>query len=595
MSILGRSISKSGKSAGERTLPSLEKTSLKVIRSTVIIASLLTLLSVWLGILAILLPYSWHQGSLETQAINAAVVSILSAPEGQEIASVARNAISILDGTRIRGDVDSALSSATSRDELRAILRERARIVSADSHSTMEKRLIEAAVLLAFAACMMIFLILRVIPLSKALRNIFSQLHMVFSALDRTTTKRTSVRQEERKEIWQETREFVRRSNTILNELEFHNDLLLILQSQEDLESTLRILFPMIGHYLPCERLAVAFLDQSGEVIAESAVTTVAEVRLGPGYSLPVLTTSLADVAKNGRARIIGDLESHFKATGSESTRLILEEGYGSSLTIPLTFGQRCVGFLFLNAQSKDAYQGYHIPIAERFGASLAGPIYHHYLVQLLLAESSKTFVKAMEHRDNETGDHLNRMSQYSAAIAKRLMRKPGFAESLGPRERRELSWYSPLHDLGKVGIPDAVLLKPGPLDKEERRIIETHVVIGLNIIGSLDESLSRYLPRHPFGTALDIVGGHHERWDGAGYPYGKKGTEIPVSARIVAAADIFDALTSKRPYKEAWSFDKAYSHLEGLAGTHLDPDVFTALAECRSEIESIALKYQEI
>lgn len=584
-----------GNKTGELTLPSLEKTSLKVIRSTIIIASLLILLSVWLGVLAILLPYSWHQGSLETQAINAAVVSILSAPEEQELAVVAQKAVSILEGTRISNDVAWALLSATNRDELRTVLRNRARFVSAESHSTMEKRLIEAAVLITFAAGMMLFLIMRVVPLSKALRNIFNQLHVVFSAFDRSTTKRTSARQDEVKEIWLETREFVRRSNTILNELEFHNDLLLILQSQEDLESTLRILFPMIGHYLPCERLAVAFVDQSGDVIAETAVTTAVEVKLGPGYSLPILKTSLTDVAKNGRVRIIGDLESHFKATGSESTLLILEEGYGSSLTIPLTFGQRCVGFLFLNARAKDAYQGFHIPVAERFGASLAGPIYHHYLVQLLLAESSKTFVKAMEHRDNETGDHLNRMSLYSAAIAKRLIGKPGYDEFLGPRARRELLWYSPLHDLGKVGIPDAVLLKPGPLDKEERRIIETHVVIGLNIIGSLDESLSRYLPRHPFSTALDIVGGHHERWDGAGYPYGKKGTEIPVSARIVAAADIFDALTTKRPYKEAWSFDKAYSHLEGLAGTHLDPAVFAAIAECRPEIESIAQKYHEL
>ncbi len=542
--------------------------------------------------------FSFHSqaagSSLEAQAINAAVVSILSAPEDLEIAVVAQEVLSILEGTQMETDVVLAIFSAVSRDDLRAVLRDRARIVSAESNAVMEKRLVQATVLIAGAACMMIFLILRVIPLSKAFRNIFNQLHVVFSAFDRSTTNRTSVRQKEEKETWQETREFVRRSNAILNEFEFHNDLLLVLQNQDDLESTLHILFPMIGHYLPCERLAVAFVDQSGDVIAETAVTTVAEVELGPGFSLPIIKTSLGDVAKNGRARIIGDLESHFNATGSESTHLILQEGFGSSLTIPLTFGQRCVGFLFLNARAKDAYQGFHIPIAERFGASLAGPIYHHYLVQLLLAESAKTFVKAMEHRDNETGEHLNRMSLYSAAIAKRLIGKPGYDEFLGPRERRELLWYSPLHDLGKVGIPDAVLLKPGPLDKEERRIMETHVVIGLNIIGSLDESLSRYLPRHPFSTALDIVGGHHERWDGAGYPFGKKGTEIPVSARIVAAADILDALTTKRPYKEAWSFDKAFSHMAGLAGSHLDAVVFAALEGCRLEVEAISAKYSE-
>ncbi|OHD20526.1 MAG: hypothetical protein A2Y38_21240 [Spirochaetes bacterium GWB1_59_5] len=550
---------------------------------------MLSLLSVWLGILAILLPYSRHQVRLETQAINAAIVSILSAPADIEISTVATAVLSILESTQVDRDVASALLSATNRDELRTVLRDRARIVSTNSSTALEHRLIEAAVLIAVAAAMMIFLITRIVSLSEAFRKLLDQLHVVFGAFDRSATKRSSILQEENKETWKETREIMHRSNAILHELDFDNELLSILQRQVDLEATLRILFPMLGPYLPCERLAVAFVDQFGEVVAETAVTTAHEPKIGPGYSMQISKTSLQTVFRECRVRIIGDLEQYYNETGSETTGLILEEGFRSSLTIPLIFGQRCIGFLFLNAHAKNAYQGFHIPVAERFGASLAGPMYHHYLVQLLLAESSKTFVKAMEHRDNETGDHINRMSLYSAAVARRLVGRPGYDEYLGPRERRELLWYSPLHDIGKVGIPDVVLLKPGPLDKEERRIVETHVEIGLQIIGSLDESLSRYLPRHPFGTALDIVGGHHERWDGSGYPFGKRETEIPVSARIVAAADILDALTTKRPYKEAWSFDKAYSHMAGLAGTHLDPAVFAALVECRTEIESIA------
>ncbi len=583
-----------GGNAPEASLPSLEEMSKKITRSTILIATVLALLSIWLGILAILLPYTRYQIRLETQAINTAVVAILSAPENISMAEVTREALSKLAGTRMELDLAPDLLAATDRDQLRKTLREQAVILSDQSHAITERRLIEAAILLAAAAVMMIFLMTRIRSLSAAQREIFSQARMVFSAFDRSTTRRASVELETGKQAWKETREIMQRSNAILRELDFNNDLLAILQSQGDLESTLRILFPMIGNYLPCERLAVAFVDQSGEVIAETAITTAVEPKIGPGYSMAISQTSLPAVAKECRVRIIGDLEQHHRMTGSETTRLIIEEGFGSSLTIPLTFGQRCVGFMFLNSRAKNAYQGFHIPVAERFGASLAGPIYHHYLVQLLLAESSKTFVKAMEHRDNETGDHINRMSLYSAAIARCLVGKPGYAEFLGPRQRRELLWYSPLHDIGKVGIPDAVLLKPGALDKEERRIVETHVEIGLSMIGSLDEALSRYLPRPPFTTAVDIVGGHHERWDGTGYPFGKKGTEIPVTARIVAAADILDALTSKRPYKEAWSFDKAFSHLAGLAGTHLDPAVSAALLECRTELEAISVKYSE-
>lgn len=552
-------------------------------------------MSVWLVVLAILLPFSRHQSRLETQAINAAVSTILSAPDDLEIAVIIREALAKLDGTRMETVLTPALVSATDRDELRTILRDGAIRLSNESYAITERRLIEAAILIALAAGIMIFLITRVSSIFGAHRKIFNQLHLVLGAFDRSTTKRTTVRLDEEGEAWLETRAIIHRSNEILQELDFDHDLLSILQSQTDLESTLRILFPMIGHYLPCERLAVAFVDQFGEVVAETAVTTAAEPRIGPGFFMPISKTSLSDVLKEGRVRIIGDLEKHYQATGSETTLLILEEGFGSSLTIPLTFGQRCVGFLFLNARAKDAYQGSQIPVAERFGASLSGPIYHHYLVQLLLAESSKTFVKAMEHRDNETGQHLNRISLYSAAVARRLIGKPGYSEFLGPRERRDLLWYSPLHDLGKVGIPDAVLLKPGPLEKEERRVMETHVEIGLRIIGSLDESLSRYLPRPPFSTALDIVGCHHERWDGTGYPLGRKGTEIPVSARIVAVADILDALTTKRPYKDAWSFDDAFRHMAGIAGSHLDPTVFAALKECRAELEAISAEYSEL
>jgi putative two-component system response regulator len=150
------------------------------------------------------------------------------------------------------------------------------------------------------------------------------------------------------------------------------------------------------------------------------------------------------------------------------------------------------------------------------------------------------------------------------------------------------------MDNIGKVGIPDSILLKPGPLTPDERTIMETHVEKGSQIISSLNEALSRYLPRPPFSTAIAIIEGHHERWDGKGYPRGVKGESIPIEARIVAAADILDALTTKRPYKEAWSFEEAYRHMAGLSGTHLDSGVYEALVECRAEIERIAVEYRE-
>lgn len=185
---------------------------------------------------------------------------------------------------------------------------------------------------------------------------------------------------------------------------------------------------------------------------------------------------------------------------------------------------------------------------------------------------------RAAEYRDNETGLHIIRMSQYSALLAKHLGWTPADCELM--------LHASPMHDVGKIGIPDAVLLKPGKFEPAEWEVMKTHAVIGGDILAEDDADL--------LVLARIIALSHHEKWDGSGYPLGLAGEAIPQAGRIVAVADVFDALTSARPYKQAWSVEAAVAHIKDGAGSQFDPAVVAAFFTCLPEILAIRDRYRE-
>lgn len=170
-------------------------------------------------------------------------------------------------------------------------------------------------------------------------------------------------------------------------------------------------------------------------------------------------------------------------------------------------------------------------------------------------------------------------MVSYSVVLANGLKdhHLPGY--QMSKKSVLELERYAPSHDIGKVGIPDHILKKPGKLNSEEWQLMKTHPLIGANVFKGLREGLNVFDSEF-FKLAEDVARYHHEKWDGSGYPYGLSGIQIPVSARIVAIADVFDALSSKRVYKEAFSFERAVEIIQQDAGTHFDPvlvDIFLA------------------
>ena len=196
------------------------------------------------------------------------------------------------------------------------------------------------------------------------------------------------------------------------------------------------------------------------------------------------------------------------------------------------------------------------------------------------------------EIRDPETGNHLRRTQGYVRSLAEHLADHPRFADFLTPHAIDLLVKSAPLHDIGKVGIPDHILLKPGKLTPEEWEIMKTHAKLGRDAIEQAERDVDR--PLEFLVMAKDIAHYHHERWDGAGYPEGLAGDDIPIAARLMALADVFDALISQRVYKPPMSFEEAYAIIVAGRGSHFDPDVVDAFITCFEEFQEVALRYGE-
>lgn len=185
---------------------------------------------------------------------------------------------------------------------------------------------------------------------------------------------------------------------------------------------------------------------------------------------------------------------------------------------------------------------------------------------------------KAAEYKDENTSSHIKRVSNGAAAVAAKIGMKSEFVENL--------RYAAPMHDIGKIGIPDRILLKPGKLDPTEWEIMKQHTIIGGNILQGADDGFLKMAER--------IALSHHERWDGTGYPNGLEKEEIPLEGRIVAVVDVFDALTSKRPYKEPFSLERSFEIIQEGRGSHFDPGIVDVFLGIRNEITSIKAAYQD-
>ncbi len=186
--------------------------------------------------------------------------------------------------------------------------------------------------------------------------------------------------------------------------------------------------------------------------------------------------------------------------------------------------------------------------------------------------DTIQRLVIAAEHKDEDTGDHIVRMSRYSALIAEKL--------GLPDRDVQNIFYAAPMHDVGKIGIPDSILLKPSKLSDEECEIMKAHTTIGANILVNSKAEILQ--------VAHQIAISHHEKWNGRGYPMGLAGDKIPLAGRIVCLPDTFDALTSRRPYKDPYPVEIAYDIIRKEREQHFDPDIVDAFMDAIEEIQKI-------
>ncbi len=341
-------------------------------------------------------------------------------------------------------------------------------------------------------------------------------------------------------------------------------------------------------HYPFIDRVAVAIYEEERDLLKTFVYSSDIPSPL-QFYQITLSSTaSLCAIAASGQARVVNDL-SIFEHNGKTHSERIGKSGYGASYTVPLYNDGVFSGFIFLNSYRTNVFndavcQGVS-PFVHLIGLLVLKEM---DLVKILFGSVSSA-LDISHHRDPETGAHLERMSRYARIIANEIA--PLY--ELDDEYVEYIYRFAPLHDVGKIAIPDRILLKPGRLDEEEYREMKTHARKGREIMDRMLVNFHLEGLKHT-GILRNIIEFHHEAVDGSGYPEGRGGNDIPVESRIIAVADIFDALTSVRPYKEAWSNDDAFAELRRISGSKVDGQCVAVLESNLPLVEEIQRKFAD-
>ena len=339
---------------------------------------------------------------------------------------------------------------------------------------------------------------------------------------------------------------------------------------------------------IPCiDRIACVRYDRGDDLLKTFISSTRTGIPISRYEYKLANSRSLSELAASGDFRVIDDIPSAV-SPGNFHSDWLHDQGYRSSMTVPVFDNGNFFGLVFFDSTAPAAFN----PLVQRDVLLFSNLINMAVSSEMSIIRS----VIASTHiardfanlRDFETGGHLERMARYSRVIAKALAP----SRNLSDEFVEHVFLFAPLHDIGKIGIPDNILLKPGKLEPNERAVMESHVEKGIQMVDRIIGDFA--LNQLPDSSVLrNIVGGHHEWMDGTGYPRKLSGELIPIEARIVTTADIFDALTSKRPYKEAWSVASACEELRTMAANgKLDPECVEAMVSFSAQIEDIKERY---
>lgn len=360
---------------------------------------------------------------------------------------------------------------------------------------------------------------------------------------------------------------------------------------------TLRFINSTFSSFIPYNYIGIALISEDKKYLKASYGVSDGSIIGMPegvmGTTWPIRETSLKDLISLGETRIINDLEEYCADKPVKPyNQSVLESGIRSSISLPLKVSGEPMGVIFFSSRNKDVYNEEHVNFLRTLANSIAISLNQNLFISDIIYSSILALAKLAEARDEDTGEHLDRMSRYSRLIAQLLYENNVYSDEITLEYIDNIERFSPLHDIGKVGIRDGILLKPGRLTPEEFEEMKKHVTFGAQVLTTAEMNMQKK-GKSLFTMGIEIAEGHHEKWDGSGYPYGRKDYEIPLSARIVAVADVFDALTSKRPYKEAFPLEMSMNIILEGRGSHFDPAIVDIFMENRERTEELYYQFR--
>lgn len=369
----------------------------------------------------------------------------------------------------------------------------------------------------------------------------------------------------------------------------YHRDALDILNRHNSLADKLASLHKLLKRRYPfITRIAVAVYDPKTDLL-KTYVDSGRTAHPLRHYSTRLTEVpSLKDTMARGTPRVVNDLDV-FKRSRTEHAVRIRAAGYGASYTLPMFLNSTFFGFVFFNSRLKRVFTDQVLHDLDIFGHLTSLTAISELSSIRTLEASVRTAADIVHHKDMDTGAHLDRMANFARLIARTIAPTYGLTDDL----IEHIFLFAPLHDIGKIAIPDEILQKPGTLTDREKTIMRSHTAKGREIIDVMLSNFGLDGLEH-IDRLRNIALYHHEAMNGSGYPSGLQGNEIPIEARVVAVADIFDALTSRRSYKEAWSNDEAFAMLRRMAGSQVDQHCLEALIAQRKEVEEIQARFKE-
>jgi HD-GYP domain-containing protein (c-di-GMP phosphodiesterase class II) len=368
-----------------------------------------------------------------------------------------------------------------------------------------------------------------------------------------------------------------------------HTDALGQINRKSSISDKLKALHHVAQQHNPLiTRIAVALYDHDTDLLKTFIDSNEGKTPLANYQAKLSETESLRKILESSEPRVINDL-TLLNNVEKIHSKVLLEAGYLSSYTFPMICNDHFFGFVFFNAIEKNVFSEHVMVELDMVGHMISLLIYNERSNIRTLLATVKSALNMTHSRDPETASHLERMSRYTRLIAKELADKYNFNDQF----IEHIYLFAPLHDLGKIKVPDRILLKPDKLTTEEFSVMQNHPKDGRELIDLLLENYGLNGVGH-VEMLRNIANFHHEFVDGSGYPDGLKGDSIPIEARIVTVADVFDALTSERPYKKAWSNEAAYQRLQEMSGKQFDPECVQALIKNKAKIEEIQRTFLE-